>query len=265
MLGLKFSRLVHASLAGGSLMLAGCVDRAYDFGDSGDDSFTPDPDPDPDPDPNPTGPQPPPPPPPPPPDVPGPPQLITARFGDTNTTLALTFSEALAPPTSINPRQFRLTTAFAPPEDYGYSYGTFYQEAGLWNGEGYFCDEYCYEYCYQDQCYEECFEYCYTPPGPPVQVTAITPMVDRPDVWLLTINPGIGSGVCNQLEGAPPEWVSDLFITYTPQGTAPVTDNAGESLAPIAEHWALSPDEEYAYIEGFFEQLQPMLPIPCPF
>lgn len=35
LLGSRFSRLVHASLAGGSLVLAGCVDRAYDFGDAG--------------------------------------------------------------------------------------------------------------------------------------------------------------------------------------------------------------------------------------
>lgn len=267
MLGLKFSRLVHASLAGGSLMLAGCVDRAYDFGDSG--SLSPDPDdPDPSGDPSPSGnPDPNPtsdPQPPPPPDVPGPPQLIDAQFVD-NQTLALVFSEAVAPPTAVDPAQFRLTAAHAPQGKYYYAYGTYYQEPGIWNGAEYVCEEYCYEYCYEE-CYEECFENCYWPPGPPVRVVGLSALPDRHDVLLLTLDNGIGPGLCKHLsDNFPEEWVSDLFITYTTQGSAPVTDNAGDILAPIAEHWAVQPGSEFEYIEGHFEFMQPMLPIPCVF
>ncbi|MEM9455814.1 MAG: hypothetical protein AAGF11_16660 [Myxococcota bacterium] len=271
MLGLKFSRLVHASLAGGSLMLAGCVDRAYDFGDSG--SFNPNPDPSGDPDPSgnpdPSGDPNPNPsttgdPVPPPPDVPGPPRLIAAQFID-NARLVLTFSEAIAPPTSVNPQQFRLSSAFAPQGEYYYQYGTNYQEVGLTNGVDYFCEEYCYEYCYQDECYDRCWEYCYTPPGPPVRVISVDPIPDRPEALVLGLDNPINGGVCSQLNQFPPEWISDLFIHYTPAGTAPITDNAGDVLAPIAEHWALEPNADFAYIEGFFEWMDPVLPIPCPF
>lgn len=271
MLGLRFSRLVHASLAGGSLALAGCVDRAYDFGDAGfvDPDPTDGPDTDTDTDTtngtvDPTMPTGEPPPPPPPPDVPGPPQLIAAGFID-NLTLALTFSEAVVPPQAIDPRQFRLSAAIAPKsEEYYYAYGTYYTEVGRWNGVDYHCEEYCYEYCYEDRCYEQCWENCYTPPGPPVHVAAITQTADRPDILLLTLDNGIGGGVCAQLEQFPPEWISDLFIHYT-QGATPVTDFVGERLAPIAEHWALQPEAEYAYLEGTLPFMQPQIPIPCPF
>lgn len=268
MLGLKFSRLVHATLAGGSLALAGCVDRAYDFGDGG--AVDPDPTegdtetgPDPtngtvDPTVDPTTD------PPPPPDVPGPPQLIAVGFSD-NLTLALTFSEPLASPQSVDPRQFRLSAAMAPQnQEYYYAYGTYYSEVGRWNGTGYFCDEYCYEYCYEDYCNERCWEYCYTPPGPPIHFSAITQLPDRPDILLLTLDNGIGGGVCAHLQQYPEEWISELFVHYT-QGATPVTDNVGEPLAPIAEHWALQPDLQYSYLEGTLPFMQPQLPIPCVF
>lgn len=268
MLGLRFSHLVHASLAGGSLVLAGCVDRAYDFGDAGGFSR---PDPtegetdtatDTDDPPDPTSE---PPPPPPPPDVPGPPQLIAAGMVD-NLTLALTFSEALAPPQAVDPTQFRLSGAIAPKAyEYYYSYGTNYTEVGRWNGTGYYCEEYCYEYCYDDYCNEQCWEYCYTPSGPPVRFAAITQPPDRLDTLLLTLDNGIGGGVCAHLRQYPEEWISDLFVHYTPQGAAPITDNVGEPLAPIAEHWALEPEAEYSYKEGTLSYMQPQLPIPCPF
>ncbi|MCA9706557.1 MAG: hypothetical protein KDK70_11960 [Myxococcales bacterium] len=262
---MRFNRLVHAALGGDSLMLAGCVDRSYDFNDSGsepepDTSGGTETDPSGGTNPDPTTE---PPPPPPPPDVPGPPQLLSVQFVD-NLTLALTFTEAVAPPTTVDPAQFRLAAAFAPQGEY-YAYGTNYLDPAIWNGVDYTCEEYCYEYCYQDECFERCWEYCYTPPGPPVHVAAVAQLPDQPDVLLLSLDNGISGGVCNQLDGFPDPWIADLFITYTPQGAAPVTDNVGEPLGPIAEHWALQPGLEYEYVEGFFQFMSPMLPIPCPF
>jgi hypothetical protein len=280
MLGLRFSRLVHASLAGGSLALTGCVDRSYAFEDEGGSGAestegatesatdptggtvgtvgtagptTEPPNPtDPTVDPtDPTGP-------PPPPDLPGPPQLIAADMLD-NLTLALTFSESIAPPAEVNPQQFRLSAAYAPKgEYYYYQYNTYYQEVGNWNGQ---CQEYCYEYCYDEGCQEQCWDYC--SPGPPLRVAAIAPLPDRPDILLLTFDNGIGSGVCTQLENFPSQWTRGLFIHYTPDGTAPVTDTQGELLADIGEQWALQPDRQWLYNQGTFPFMEPVLPIPC--
>jgi hypothetical protein len=278
MLGLRFSRLVHASLAGGSLVLGGCVDRSYAFGDAGagpgdedstggatDGTSNPTGEP-----PNPTdpttnGPTTDPtdptgdPPPPPPPVLPGPPQLIDADLID-NLTLALTFSEGIAPPQEVDPRQFRLSAAYAPKGEYYYQYNTYYQEIGNWNG---MCYEYCYEYCYDTGCYEQCWDNCSS--GPPVHVAAISQPPDRPDILLLTLDSGIGSGVCTQIENFPEQWTRGLFIHYTPDGTAQVTDTTGELLADIGEHWALQPDRSFAYNQGTFPFMEPVLPIPCIF
>lgn len=282
MLGSRFSRLVHASLAGGSLVL-GCTNRAYDFNDDGggsnDDSTgttdgtvtvtvstteptgsptttpptttTPTTSPtDPTVDPDTTGP---------PPEMPGPPQLIAAEMLD-NLTLQLSFSEPLAPPNSVDPQQFRLSIAYAPKGGYYYQYNTYYQEVGNWNGD---CEEYCYEYCYDTGCNEQCWEYCQ--PGPQLRVAAFEQLYDRPDLLLLFFDNGIGSSVCTQLENFPSEWTRGLFIHYTPEGSAPITDNSGELLADIAEHWALQPNRQWAYNQGTFPFMEPVIPIPCVF
>ncbi len=252
--------------------MSGCVDRAYDFGNPGsldpnplpDPSGGPDPSGDPDPNPDPTSD--PTPPPPPPPSIPGPPLLVEAGFVD-NLTLQLTFSEGIAPAQAVDPQQFRLSGVLAPPGGM-YYYGTFYREIGMWNGADYYCGKYCYEYCdyYKDDyCYDRCFDYCYTPPGPPVRIAAISQVPERPDVLLLSLDNGIGGGVCAQLSNYPEDWVSDLFIHYTPQGLAPVQDNDGELLAPIAEHWALDRNAQDQYTEGFLPYMDPIVPIPCPF
>lgn len=278
MLGLRFSRLVHASLAGGSLVLTGCVSRVYEFqdedGGSEDDStgtsggsvtvstteptggptttppVTTDPT---DPTVDPTDPTAPPP------EMPGPPQLIAAQLID-NLTLELTFSEPLAPPNSVDPQQFRLSAAYAPKGEYYYQYNTYYQELGNWNGS---CEEYCYDYCYDTGCYDQCWDYCQ--PGPPVRIAGIVQPAGRPDLLWLSLDNGIGSGVCSQIVNFPPKWTKGLFIHYTPEGNAPVTDTAGELLADIAEHWALQPNRQWSYNQGTFPFMEPVIPIPCPF
>ncbi|MCH9684253.1 MAG: hypothetical protein K0V04_22660, partial [Deltaproteobacteria bacterium] len=186
-------------------------------------------------------------------------------FADAS-VLQLTFNESIAPADQVNPRQFRLSAAFAAGYD-KYAYGTSYQDVGRWNGAGYYCDEYCYEYCDYDKdyCKDRCFEYCYIPPGDPVHVSAIIQDAARPEVLLLRLDNAIGGGVCAQLNTFPEEWTSGLFIHYTTAGSAPVADPDGEALAPIAEHWVLAHEQDYVYVEGQLPFMDPLLPIPCPF
>ena len=261
-------------------MLTGCVSRAYDFQDddgsgSGGESTdstggtvtvtvsTTEPTGGPTTTPpvttNPTDPTDPTDPTAPPPEMPGPPQLIAAQLID-NLTLELSFSEPLAPPDSVDPQQFRLSAAYAPKGEYYYQYNTYYQEIGNWNGS---CEEYCYDYCYDTGCYEQCWEYCQ--PGPQVRIAGIVQPAGRPDLLWLSLDSGIGSGVCSQITNFPPKWTKGLFIHYTPEGSAPVTDTAGELLADIAEHWALQPNRQWAYNQGTFPFMEPVIPIPCPF
>jgi hypothetical protein len=274
MLGLRFSRLVHASLAGGSLVLAGCVDRAFVFdteggeGEGGSETETTTGDPTVGPSTDPTtpttvgpttDPTDPTAPPPPPPEMPGPPQLIAAELAD-NLTLVLSFSEPLSPPSSVDPTQFRLSAAYAPKGEYYYQYNTYYQEVGNWNGS---CEEYCYEYCYNGQCYEQCWNYCQ--PGPPVRIASLYHPAERPDLLVLTLDNGISAGVCTQLENFPAQWTKGLFIHYTPDGAAPVTDTQGELLDDLGEIWALQPNRQWLYNQGTFPFMEPLVPIPCTF
>ena len=96
-------------------------------------------------------------------------------------------------------------------------------------------------------------------------MAAIAQRPERPEVLLLTFDNGISAGVCTQIENFPPEWAKGLFIHYTPDGAAPVTDTVGELLADIGEHWALQPDRQWAYNMGTFPFMEPVLPILCPF
>lgn len=282
MVGLKTRRLGRASIAG-LLALTGCVDRAFDFGDSGGIGPDPDPNPDPTSDPNPdptTDPNPDPTgdPVPPPPDNPGPPQLLDVRYVD-NFTLTLTFSEGLASTAAVDPRQFRLSAAFgaAKAQEYGI-YGTFYQEVGQWitNPECQYCYEYCDNYYggtdgyYGSGGYYYCPKYCQTEycygSNAPLNILEIVQIPERPDTLWLTFDRGITPQVCENVNSAPPGLVVGLFLHYFASGAAPITDNSGELLASIAEHWVLTdPQLGNTYLDGFFPEMNPMLPIPCEF
>jgi hypothetical protein len=184
--------------------------------------------------------------------MPGPPQLIDARVLDAS-VVELFFSEPIAPIGSIDPKKFRLSAAF---DNAYYAYGTWYSDLGRWNG-----NEVCHEYCYGDECYE----WCYTPPGPNVQVIAVTNS-SYADRVLLTLDQPITANVCRQLEqrldnGAD---VAALFLHYSNNGQG-IVDTDGESLDAIAEHWVLLTNQYYSYQQGAFPFMTPFVPIPCPF
>lgn len=282
--GFRYDRYgwAHVVLASGSLSLGACVDRAYDFGaepidsEGGTATGTGDPtDPsgptggnptsptDPTTDPtDPTGTVP---------GVPGPPQLIEIAFLD-NLTLELRFNEGMSAPTGVDPTQFRLSVAFGQTQ-YEYKYGTFtvYQELGYFNGPEQ-CYENCYDPCkydYDSGCYygtggRMCYEYCYQMQGPPVHGFALELDPAATDRIRLRLDNGIGSGVCGAIGQNGPNFEGGLFLHYTDDG-APLVDAMGEALLPIGERWALMPDEGFYYRPEFFPELDPFLPIPCPF
>jgi hypothetical protein len=276
---LKNYQWVHVVLAGGSVGLSGCVDRAYDFGlqngpsdSEGDSDGTTGGPTDPtnpsdpsDPTVDPTDP---------PPGIPGPPQLIDVRFLD-NLTLALTFNEPMQSPLDIDPSAFRLSLGsggnFEPYYGYGYQgyKWTFYNDLRNYSGEQ-VCNEYCWDYCYDyydPYCYDGgyCYEFCYSTPGPRILPFALRLDEADPARIILGLDNGISAGVCDRAQSPGPEYVEGLFLHYTDKFT-PVVDSQGELLAPIAQQWALQPEVDYLYTPNqFFPEMNPFLPIPCPF
>ena len=288
MVSLKRARLgrwVPAAVAG-STLIGGCTGRTFDFGfgtdgnggsgDSGD-SESGDPtnptDPTVDPTTNPTDPTDPTDPTIDPTDptgeLPEPPQLINVAFLD-NLTLQLTFSEPMAAVDAVDPSVFRLSLALGYTESYkGYT-RTFYQEVGYFNDNNQYCyEEYCNENCYYDKrtgekyCYEYCYDYC---PYEVQFVNAIAIRNDSADATKiqLVLDPGIGSGVCEAYKELPPEYSGGLFLHYTDDRPPLPSDTQGQGLFPIGEDWVLQGDS-FRDVQGFFPQLNPMLPIPCPF
>ncbi len=282
----KTYQWLHVAVAGGSVGLSGCVDRAWDFGgsgssldDSGTDSDGPDPTGGPGDPSNPTDPTDPTvgPGDPPLPGIPGAPKLIDVQFLD-NLTLQLAFNEPMASPDAVDPTAFRLSLGqggnFEPYYDYYGYYGykwTFYSDPRFYNGEE-VCTQYCWDYCYKyydPNCYDGtyCYEWCYSSPGAPVTAFQLTLDPNNPSVMQLRFDNGIGAGVCGRTSPYTPgdEYVQGLFLHYTDSYT-PVYDSQGEALAPISETWALQPQIDNSYEPGvFFPRMDPFLPIPCPF
>lgn len=292
MLGLRFSRLVHAAIATGSLGMTGCVDRVIvdptlgtidtdggtDSGSASDTDSGPDPtdptspttdptnptDPTSPTGPGPTtattGPQP----------MPGPPMLIDAEIIEPN-VIELYFSEPMADPSGVDPAKFRLSAAWSR----HYSYygdewgGTYYQEVGRLNGEEVcmeecWCDYYDYDYCYYGP--EYCQEWCYTQPGPPVTAIALQLHPVHSSRMLLTIDNAITSSVCRRLDDYADFADSvGLFVHYTNNGSPDIDDTDSEQLDAIAEHWTLPPREDWAYMQGDFPAMPMLIPISCPF
>ena len=275
MLGLRFSRLVHAAIAGGPLATVGCVgplipvpsldtdeSSSDGSGSTSEDETTDGTTTSPSTTANPTtstssttaGP------------VEGPPLLLDVQVIQP-TTLELYFSEAMGPPTSVDPGLFRLSLAYSNYYAEYYQWGgTFYQDLKQFTG-GETCYEQCWcEYYYYDYCQSYyCMDFCYQQPGPPINVIAVSPSSGGTDRLLLTLDVAISSPICNVVDQYKEQWSgSGLFLHYSNNG-APVLDTQGEQLLPIAEHWVLPPHTDYAYEQGYFPAMTPFIPIACPF
>jgi hypothetical protein len=277
MVGLRFRKFVNAAIATSSLTVSGCVSRllpdpAFGGDDSDDSAGTggsadtgnpSDPtkpgnptnpgnpsDPSDD-----TGPSVP---------IDGPPQLIDVRVLDA-AQIELFFSEPLASAQSVDPKKFRLSAAAAR-DYYGYYSGTWYQEIGNFDGEQ-TCYEYCwcpyYEYCYDGEG-EYCNEYCYTQPGPPLAVVSVADHPDHADRLILHLERPLSSRVCQGLRDLEQSGDVGMFIHYSNNGSPAVVDTQGDALDAIAEHWVLE-SQNYSYTPDIFPNLDPFLPIDCPF
>lgn len=264
MLGLRFSRLVHAAIASGALVLGACPAGSQDTdadtdttsGTSSSGDTTDDPT---------TG-LPPPPPPPPPADV-TPPALAAVEFQDP-ATLKLTFTEPIAPTDDVNPKRFRLSFAFGYYGNYGLPPTTTLADPHYYN-----VIQVCVPAppgCYYDPPPYYCYygPFCYYAPSAPIHIVDVVKSATEPNVAFLALSVPIQPTMCELLQKFPSgNLATVLHLHYADGGQAQITDLAGLPLPPLAEAWVTEDDQFYEYYDqpAPFANFNPFLPIPCPF
>lgn len=259
MLGLRFNRLVHATLAGGSVALTGCpgggqdtdsdtdTDGSSDGTDSDEPTTTVSPTTDP------------PPPPPPPADV-TPPLLVAVEFLDPQ-ILRLTFTEPIAPVDEVNPKRFRLSVGrYIKNEYYGNYQRTIYNDPEQYNHQQY-CNEVCYDYY---DCYYQCYY------GPPLSLDALDVLADayNPSQVIVLLEQPATTNLCNLVNSlsSNPDLPGGLLLHYADGGAAQITDLAAIPLLGFGETWVKESETPFMYVDNVkFPELVPLLPIPCPF
>ncbi|MCY1054408.1 hypothetical protein [Nannocystis sp. SCPEA4] len=276
MLGLRFSRLVHAAIASGALVLAACgnggkggtdtdtdtdATSASDTDDPTSPTFDPNPFP-----PDPTDPLPPPDPPPPDPPPPAdvPPALLGAKFLDPS-TLQLSFTEPLAPVDTVNPKRFRLSVAQGYYGNYGGQPSTFLADPMFYNYTTYcppsppcyYEPPYNYYYCYYGP-------YCYNQNTGPIEPVAVLPLEGDPTSIVLPLGVPIQPSLCSTLEALEdPNFKRVLHLHYAAGGLSQITDLSGLALPSLGDAWVKYDGDFYSYEGPAFSTLSPFLPIPC--
>lgn len=258
MLGLRFSRLVHAAIASGALVLGACTGDVGDTDGTTDPTTTTDGT-------NTDAPtttfEPPPPPPPPPGDI-TPPALVAVSLPDPF-TLQLSFTEAIAPVDDVNPKRFRLSFARGYDGTYGGDpYVTlldprFYNLAQTCTPSCYYGPDpyYCY---YEPHCY-------YTPTGP-IDVFDVMNHYSDPTSIVLALTTPIQPSLCDVLSQASGPFTFVLHLHYASGGLAQVTDLAGLPLPSLADGWVKNNSEYLPYHDAIpFTNFNPFLPIVCGF
>lgn len=254
MLGLRFSRLVHAAIASGALALAACPNNRNDTdtdtdtdassGSTTDAPTTTDVDP---------------PPPPPPVDVP--PALVSAALLDAF-TLQLSFTEPIAPVDTVNPKRFRLSVAFGYAGLYGGQASTSLRDPRFYN-----YTQVCVP-CYYEPPYYYCYEpNCYYQPSEEIQVLDLFNHYADPNSLLLSLSTPIQPSLCNTIANLSETPTGDavLHLHYADGGLAQITDLAGLPLPPDGEFWVKYDGDFYNYYAPPFSNFTPFVPIPCPF
>lgn len=164
-----------------------------------------------------------------------PPVILGARF-ITRDRLQLTFSEPLASPEAVNPRQFRLSRAYSAIDgdgEQGYASGYYYDLGG------------------QDS-YE-----------PPVVFVEIEQYQEQPEVVTLTLNRPVPVELCETLaqskidmDAAASDPASQrraqggVFLHYTTRGSEGVRDRVDNPLADIGADWALNFGSRHKQVYG---------------
>ncbi|WAS96956.1 hypothetical protein [Nannocystis punicea] len=277
MLGLRFSRLVHAAIASGALVLAACpdggkgdtdTDTATATGTATDGPTTDDPtgppiDPTPLP-PDPTNPLPPPDPPPPA-DVP--PALLGVKLRDPS-TLQLSFTEPLAPVDTVNPKRFRLSMAQAYMGNYGGQPSTTLIDLRYYNLEQvcppdppapcYYEPPYNYYYCYYEP-------FCYYQSTGELVATDVAPLDGDPTSLLISLSAPIQPFLCSTLDAFEdnPNFQMVLHLHYAAGGLSALQDLTGLAVPSLGDAWVKYDGNFYSYQGGAFSTLNPFLPIPC--
>ncbi len=151
-----------------------------------------------------------------------PPALLGGRFVARD-RLQLTFSEPLGSIEGVNPRQFRLSSAYST-ADYsaGYASAYYYDLGGS--------DQYL----------------------PPILVTALETYASQPEVLSLQLNRGIPIDTClamrerqasivaNQgIDGSTARARTGVFLHYTSRGSDGIRDRAHNPLGDMGGEWAL--------------------------
>ncbi|WP_434417440.1 hypothetical protein [Nannocystis pusilla] len=274
MLGLRFSRLVHAAIASGALVLGACqgggkggTDTDTDTGTTTDTPTTDDPTGPPFP-PDPTLPLPPPDPPPPdPPPVDVPPALIGVKLLDAS-TLQLSFTEPLAPVETVNPKRFRLSVAQAYYGNYGGQPSTTLLDPRYYNLEQY-CSPDPPPPCYYEPPYN--YYYCYYGPScyyqstGPLVATSVAPLDGDPTSLVIGLGVPIQPFLCNTLQAfeGNPNIRMVLHLHYAAGGLSELQDLTGLAVPSLGDAWVKYDGNFYSYQGEAFSTLDPFLPIPC--
>lgn len=270
MLGLRFSRLVHAAIASGALVLGACqgggkgdTDTDTDTGTATDTPTTDDPTGPPFP-PDPSLPLPPPDPPPPA-DVP--PALLGVKLLDAS-TLQLSFTEPLAPVETVNPKRFRLSIAQAYLGNYGGQPNTTLIDPRYYNLEQY-CSPDPPPPCYYEPPYDYYCYYgpsCYYQSTGPVVATSVAALDGDPTSLVLGLSVPIQPLLCNTLQAFEdnPNIQMVLHLHYAAGGLSELQDLGGLAVPSLGDAWVKYDGNFYSYQGGApFATLDPFLPIPC--
>ncbi len=180
------------------------------------------------------------------------PELISARTDETGKYVLLRFSEPMAPPTGVDPSDFRISRAMAISWHDGY-------------------DGYTFSYSnYYDLVFTSSY---YTYPYSPFLITSVTAGGVVTDL-ILEFDQPLTAYTCDVLhevqanieetEQYDPTFEGrvELFPHYSP-GEIPVRSAQGEPLAAIGPEW-VELDNFYMEVEEFgFPNLSPQIPIDC--
>jgi hypothetical protein len=154
------------------------------------------------------------------------PVILGARFVARD-RVQLTFSEPLGPVDAVNPRQFRLSHAYATIDagsgDRSYASGYYYDLAGA-------------------DLYE-----------PPLVVVKLELYEQQPEILALTLSRPVPSDLCDSLKdsqanidqmatepGAPRRGQVGLFLHYTTRGSEGIRDAVNNPLTDVGADWALN-------------------------
>lgn len=177
-----------------------------------------------------------------------PPMLLGGRFVARD-RLQLTFSEPLGPVKDVNPRQFRLSSAYSTVDYQGNYASAYYYDLGG-------SDSY----------------------QPPIFVASLSAYEGHPEVLSLQLNRGIPIDTCVALRDRQASIVQNqgtegavraragLFLHYTSRGSDGIRDKAQNPLGDMGGEWALNFGARHRTVHGSepVTRLDLLIELVCP-